>query len=690
MANSSRGPTPRESQILDRQAFPGTFPGTRYPADSAGYTTASTGHVGATGQIGAAAQHRIRHGLLVVEVFNFEDLTEDGGFGGAEFEPAPRLQLSLISPELLRWTEHGPIPFPLGVPADEPLRSGGLGVGQASKGPKSIDRYQAHTGVACVGAPLLYIECRSSQLSEDEPGETPAHVALVCTELVTTEELADPLVHAWEQEMLKHVIRTQIEAKQALLSENPKDKDLANEIKQLEVDLDLPAPLPPTVSRNVLLLLEDGREGACISISLALGLDQAAAGADETEDGEDEEDEDDDAVARPAKCPRPVQEAFDAATSVLDLAISNAVDNWLDYVFQRLSRQYAAAFCLSAASAIIDMGELLPAGEPAALARSAHGETVEVSLSFAQTVSVSLSQRQSTVEVSQSARMSGGGPASRPPPYPYTPFPPDMPRGGKALPFPSPRASPRPPCDAFGAVPLGHQRMAGYPLDLAIMESPRELDTLPFWGYVSEEAVPAPIDSMARGVVPIRVKPTGDMTDSVLLVPGDQIPTASIGTGKNLLKPPASVLSRASSKTPAAFVSTHGRKQAEAAAALLGPKGTLGVAAGVTPVLMQCVAVCYTVLHFVACVACFLVCLRLLQRVAATQMGPGSTKFAVGVAAGVILACCSVLQCVVACCNVNHYQSRRHQRCRGCYCRCEGVVAGQLLQVSRLEGGEVL
>ena len=79
------------------------------------------------------------YGLLVVEVINFEDLTEDGGFGGAKFEPAPRLQLSLISPELLQWTEHGPILFPLGVPADEPLRSGGLGVGQASKGPKSID-----------------------------------------------------------------------------------------------------------------------------------------------------------------------------------------------------------------------------------------------------------------------------------------------------------------------------------------------------------------------------------------------------------------------------------------------------------------------------------------------------------------------------------------------------------------------
>ena len=281
------------------------------------------------------------YGLLVVEVINFEDLTEDGGFGGAKFEPAPRLQLSLISPELLQWTEHGPILFPLGVPADEPLRSGGLGVGQASKGPKSIDGYQAHTGVACVGAPLLYIECRSSQVSEDEPGEMPAHVALVCTELVSTEELADPLVHAWEQEMLKHVIRTQIEAKQALLAENPKDKDLANEIKQLQVDLDLPALMPPTVSRNVLLLLEDGREGARISISLALGLDQAAAGADEMED---EEDEDDDAVARAAKCPRPVQEAFDAATSVLDLAISNAVDNWLDYVLQRLSRQYAAAY----------------------------------------------------------------------------------------------------------------------------------------------------------------------------------------------------------------------------------------------------------------------------------------------------------------------------------------------------------
>ena len=39
---------------------------------------------------------------------------------------------------------------------------------------------------------------------------------------------------------------------------------------------------------------------------------------------------------------------------------------------------------------------------------------------------------------------------------------------------------------------------------------------LPFWGYIEEDAEPAPIDCMARGVVPVRVKPTGDMTDDFL------------------------------------------------------------------------------------------------------------------------------------------------------------------------------
>ena len=58
---------------------------------------------------------------------------------------------------------------------------------------------------------------------------------------------------------------------------------------------------------------------------------------------------------------------------------------------------------------------------------------------------------------------------------------------------------------------------------------------LPYWGYVSEEAVPAPIDNMARGVVPIKVRRTGDMTDSILLE--DMIPPAGIGKGKNTKKP---------------------------------------------------------------------------------------------------------------------------------------------------------
>lgn len=265
----------------------------------------------------------------------------------------------------------------------------------------------------------------------------------------------------------------------------------------------------------------------------------------------------DDGIERTERCPRPVEEAFDAATSVLDLVISNAVDNWLDYVFQRQSRQYTAAYCLSAASAIIEMGELLPVGEPEALSRRLHRETTQ-------------SQHVRPL----SARMPGG--AARPPQNPHThsvPMPPSVP-WGKPSPWPSPRASPRPPPDNFYAAPIGSQRALAYPLDVGSVAELRKQDALPFWGYVSEEAVPAPIDSMARGVVPIRVKPTGDMTDSMLLIPGGKIPTAGVGTGKNLKKPPASATSRASSKTPgSSYITTHDRKMAEATAALAGPSG---------------------------------------------------------------------------------------------------------------------
>jgi hypothetical protein len=41
---------------------------------------------------------------------------------------------------------------------------------------------------------------------------------------------------------------------------------------------------------------------------------------------------------------------------------------------------------------------------------------------------------------------------------------------------------------------------------------------LPFWGYGEEEAVPAGIDTLARGVVPIRVKKVeeSELNDSLL------------------------------------------------------------------------------------------------------------------------------------------------------------------------------
>ena len=45
--------------------------------------------------------------------------------------------------------------------------------------------------------------------------------------------------------------------------------------------------------------------------------------------------------ARPEKCPRPVEEAFEAATSVLEMAISRAVDSWLELVFDRQVRHSA-------------------------------------------------------------------------------------------------------------------------------------------------------------------------------------------------------------------------------------------------------------------------------------------------------------------------------------------------------------
>jgi len=118
----------------------------------------------------------------------------------------------------------------------------------------------------------------------------------------------------------------------------------------------------------------------------------------------------------------------------------------------------------------------------------------------------------------------------------------------------------------------------------------------------------------------------------------------------------------------------------------MGPKGSLGVAAGVTPVLMKCVAVCCSVLHSVAlcCVYCIFfsmfeaaaVCCRHIDGSRQYQIFLGCCCRCHTCVLQCVAVCCSVLHCVVACCNVNDCQSRRHQRCRGCYCRCQGVVAG--------------
>ena len=314
----------------------------------------------------------IRRGLLSVEVLNFEDLTEDSKFGGAEFEPAARLQVSLIAPELYRWTANGPVPMPLG-----PLSEGMLEGDPAAKGPRTLQRCMVVAGVACVGAPLLHIECFSAPLApiedagdedDDRALPTPSPAPLICTELVSTEAVVDPTLHAREQQQLKHALQREIEKKQAEFEENPKDKALEQEIRQLEVDLDAPVPPPPTLEKEVVLLLEDGREAARISVSIGLALDPEIPALDDSMAPEEEAG----MPERPDKCARPVEEAFAAATSVIDTVISDAVDNWLDYVFQRQARQYAAAYCLQAASAVIDLAELAYVGEPTANSTRAH------------------------------------------------------------------------------------------------------------------------------------------------------------------------------------------------------------------------------------------------------------------------------------------------------------------------------
>ena len=481
---------------------------------------------------------RIRRGLLSVTVLNFEDLTGDGVFGGAACDPPPRLQASLISPELQRWTERGTVPKTIGPGSEAVLQGEGA----------TIQQFQIVVGVACVGCPLLHIECFSSppaaaaddaaeEDADADAGEPPRpHEAHMCTELLSTEEVPDPQVHLWEQRRLKEDLQRLIEEKRAQLEEDPKDKALEGELRQLEVDMDVPVPPPPALEKNVTLLFDDGREAARISVSLALALDPETAAPDDSMQSEEATD----APQRTQQCPRPVEEAFAAATSVLDAVISRAVDNWLDFVFQRRARQYAAAYCLEAASAVLELGELQPVGEPEALAQRAHRRGAAPSQDGRP----------------RSARVSGGtaGAAGRPPAHPRSvPLAPSVPLGGRPSPWASPRfPSPRLPPDPFASD--GHGEAAAAP---------------PYWGYVSEEAVPAPIDNMARGVVPIRVRPTGDMTDSMLLLPEGMIPSAGIGTGKNAKKAP-SATSRSSSKAAQPYVTTHDRKAAEALASLTG------------------------------------------------------------------------------------------------------------------------
>ena len=483
--------------------------------------------------VGRSAMGRLRRGLLTVEVLNFEDLTEDACFGGPEFEPAPHLLFSLIAPELQRWTENGLIPQPLCAPTEAPLLSAGLGGGQATKGPKTVEPFKAVAGVACVGCPLLYIECRSLPKAPEDGQDVPdaaqrsgEHVPQICTELISTEEMVDPQEHVWELERQKEGIRRQIEEKQRDLDDNPKDKELEREIQELEVQLDNPLPLPPPVEKNVTLLLDDGRKGARISISLALNLDPEAHRLDESAEqpeaagGQDADD-------RPEKCPRPVEEAFEAATSVLDTAISNAVDTWLDLVFDRRARQYATSYCLLAATAVIEMGLLQPSEEPEALTMRAHRKA------RAQTQDIRpLSARLQSSSAPHSARLPRSSPL-----LPTAP-------NARPSPFSSPNASPRPP--SLSLAGASSQRASRPPLcpplavDGAEANARLEDEALPFWGYVDEEVMPAPIDSMARGVVPVRFKPTGDMTDDFL----SKMQNVTGVTGNmHSVKPPAGVSS---------------------------------------------------------------------------------------------------------------------------------------------------
>ena len=249
----------------------------------------------------------------------------------------------------------------------------------------------------------------------------------MCSQLLSSEELPDPQVHLWEQDRLKEDLQRLVEEKRAQLEEDPKDKELEGEIRQLEVDLDAPIPPPPALEKDVILLFDDGRQAARVSVSLALALDPEITVLDDSIQGEEEGE----TPARTPQCPRPVEEAFAAAMSVLDAVISNAVDNWLDFVFQRRARQFAAAYCLEAACAVLELADLLPVGEPQALALRAHLKGAAASRDARP----------------RSARLQAdpSGPAARPPVHPRSvPLAPCIPLVGRPSPWSSPRVvSPR-------------------------------------------------------------------------------------------------------------------------------------------------------------------------------------------------------------------------------------------------------
>ena len=441
---------------------------------------------------------RIRRGLLVVEVLNFEDLTEEGVFGGEGCEPPATLRISLVSPDLLRWQEVGPfVPQPLTTPCDALLDAEASGAA-----------FRAVPGVACIGSPLLSFECSSSpprpddEAGEGDGAEQAPWSALVCTELVGTEDLKDPQVHLWEHELHLADVRQELELKQAEFEENPGDKALAAEIQQLEADSSLPVPPLPNVEHTVTLRLDE-REAVRLSVSLTLSLDPPADSVDAGAEPDEVAEDDHAACARPPACPRPVEEAFDAAQSVLSLIISNAVDDWLDYVFQRQARQYAASYCLLAASSVIELAELEPVGLPEALAKSTVRRTAPV-------------------------------------PQPLRPLSAQIPSGSPSRPPLHPRVRPQSAVVPAGGMTSLGLRDSGFGGERGFVDGGQsgweggvEEASLPFWGQMDDEPRPAPVDSMARGMLPIRMRRDAvDLTDPVLLAPQSADGRVPSGKGK--------------------------------------------------------------------------------------------------------------------------------------------------------------